>query len=112
MGFRGSLFYENLLGGAIVEDEDVQALLEGGLAMAVEGVDAGGKGVGGEGGDTFGLVITISGEVDLGRLAGCVFRETEEGAELGSFTAFRIAHVTIECHLTTLILEDVVGSYL
>ena len=38
---RGSLFYENLLGGAIVEDEDVQALLEGGVAMAGGRVDEG-----------------------------------------------------------------------
>ena len=37
----GLLFYEYLLDGAIVEDEDVQALLEGGMAMAVEGVDEG-----------------------------------------------------------------------
>lgn len=36
---EGLLFDEDLLGGAIVEDEDVQALLEGGVAMAVEGVD-------------------------------------------------------------------------
>ena len=68
-GFSGSsLFDEDLLGGAIVEDEDVQALLEGGLAMAGEGVDASGKGVGAEGGDTFSLVVTVSGEVDLGCL--------------------------------------------
>ena len=42
-GKRGCLFDEDLLGGAIVEDEDVQALLEGGAAMAVEGVDEGGR---------------------------------------------------------------------
>ena len=42
-GTRGCLFDEELLGGAIVEDEDVQALLEGGQAMAVEGEDEGGR---------------------------------------------------------------------
>ena len=40
-GKRGCLFDEDLLRGAIVEDEDVQALLEGGVAMAVEGEDEG-----------------------------------------------------------------------
>ena len=39
---KGLLFDEDLLGGAIVEDEDVQALLEGGVTMAVKGVDEGG----------------------------------------------------------------------
>ena len=80
--------------------------------MAGDAIDAGGKGVGGEGGDAFGLVVAISREVDLGGLAGWVIGEAEEGAELGSFSADRIAHVTIECDLTSLILEDVVGSYL
>ena len=40
-GKEGCLFDEDLLGGAIVEDEDVQALLEGGVAMAGGRVDEG-----------------------------------------------------------------------
>ena len=39
---KGLLFDEDLLDGAIVEDEDVQTLLEGGVAMAVER-EAGGE---------------------------------------------------------------------
>ena len=42
-GIRGSLFDEDLLDGAIIEDEDVQALLERGLAMAGGGEDLGGR---------------------------------------------------------------------
>ena len=44
-GYRGSLFYQDLLDGAIVEDDDVETGMEGGVTMAAEGVNVGGRGV-------------------------------------------------------------------